>query len=53
MDLEDLAESFGIRERRMEMGSFDTGIYRNVFAEIGKSQEEILSYLQEEMELCI
>ena len=29
------------------MGSFDTGIYRNVFAEIGKSQEEIDRKLRE------
>ena len=29
------------------MGAFGTGIYRNVFAEIGKSQEEIDRKLRE------
>ena len=28
------------------MGAFDTGIYRNVFAEIGKTDEEIQTKLE-------
>lgn len=30
----------------LKMGAFDTGIYRNVFAEIGKTDEEIQTKLE-------